>query len=60
MVMLLGCLNDAVTLCFVFQQVMSVHPDLHQHYVRACQNLGQPENPFIARVLQEADKNDKM
>ncbi|XP_075573308.1 leucine-rich repeat-containing protein 34 [Pelecanus crispus] len=39
---------------------MSVHPDLHQHYVRVCQNLGQPENPFIAHVLQEADKNDKI
>ncbi|XP_009644066.1 leucine-rich repeat-containing protein 34 isoform X1 [Egretta garzetta] len=39
---------------------MSVHPDLHQHYVRACQNLGQPENPFIAHALQEADKNDKI
>ncbi|KAF1408187.1 Leucine-rich repeat-containing protein 34, partial [Spheniscus humboldti] len=39
---------------------MSVHPDLHQHYVRACQKLGQPENPFIAHVLQEADKNDKI
>lgn len=59
MVMLLGCLNDAVTLCFVFQQVMSVRPDLHQHYVEACQNVGQPENPFIAHVLREADKNDK-
>ncbi|NWU97565.1 LRC34 protein, partial [Upupa epops] len=34
---------------------MSVRPDLHQHYVRACQNLGHPENPFIAQVLQEAD-----
>ncbi|XP_075013530.1 leucine-rich repeat-containing protein 34 isoform X3 [Calonectris borealis] len=39
---------------------MSVHPDLHQHYVRVCQNLGQPENPFIAHVLQEADKNEKI
>ena len=39
---------------------MSVRPDLHQHYVRACQDLGQPENSFIAHVLQEADKNDKM
>ncbi|NXI55870.1 LRC34 protein, partial [Chloroceryle aenea] len=39
---------------------MSVRPDLHQHYVWACQNLGQPENPFIAHVLQEADKNDKI
>ncbi|NXP49272.1 LRC34 protein, partial [Heliornis fulica] len=38
---------------------MSVHPDLHRHYVRACQNLGQPENPFIAHVLQEAEKMDK-
>lgn len=60
MVMLLGCNNDAVTLCFVFHQVMSVCPDLHQHYVQVCQNLGQPENPFIAHVLQEADKNDEM
>ncbi|GAB0193744.1 leucine-rich repeat-containing protein 34 [Grus japonensis] len=60
MVTLLGCRNDAVTLCFVFQQVMSVHPDLHQHYVRTCQNLGQSENPFIAHVLQEAEKNYKM
>ncbi|XP_052659193.1 leucine-rich repeat-containing protein 34 isoform X2 [Harpia harpyja] len=60
MVMLLGCHNDAVTLCFVFQQVMAVRPDLRQHYVRACQNVGQPENPFIAHVLQEADNNDKI
>ncbi|XP_065530670.1 leucine-rich repeat-containing protein 34 isoform X1 [Lathamus discolor] len=60
MVMLLGCSNDAITLCFVFQQVMSVCPDLHQHYVLVCQNLGQPENPFIAHVLREADKNDEI
>ncbi|NXU50620.1 LRC34 protein, partial [Turnix velox] len=39
---------------------MAAHPDLHQHYVRACQNLGQPENPYISHVLQEADKNDKI
>ncbi|NWV37043.1 LRC34 protein, partial [Grantiella picta] len=39
---------------------MSVRPDLHPHYVQACQNLSQPENPFIARVLQEADKNDEI
>ncbi|NXW41864.1 LRC34 protein, partial [Nyctiprogne leucopyga] len=39
---------------------MSVRPDLHRHYVGACQHLGQPENPFIAHVLQEADKNDKI
>ncbi|XP_071608795.1 leucine-rich repeat-containing protein 34 isoform X2 [Heliangelus exortis] len=39
---------------------MPVHTDLHQHYVQACQNLGQPENPLIAHVLQEADKNDKI
>ncbi|NXX11386.1 LRC34 protein, partial [Podargus strigoides] len=39
---------------------MSVRPDLHQHYVQACQNLGQPENPSISHVLQEADKNDKI
>ncbi|XP_057267522.1 leucine-rich repeat-containing protein 34 isoform X3 [Pezoporus wallicus] len=39
---------------------MSVCPDLHQHYVQVCQNLGQPENPFIAHVLQEADKNDEI
>ncbi|XP_040468385.1 leucine-rich repeat-containing protein 34 isoform X1 [Falco naumanni] len=45
--------------CFVFHQVMSVPPDLHQRYVQACQNLGQPENPFIAHVFQEADKNDE-
>ncbi|NXH18200.1 LRC34 protein, partial [Bucco capensis] len=38
---------------------MAVHPDLHQHYVEACQNMGQPENPFIAHVLQEADKSDE-
>ncbi|XP_055579953.1 leucine-rich repeat-containing protein 34 isoform X2 [Falco biarmicus] len=38
---------------------MSVPSDLHQRYVQACQNLGQPENPFIAHVLQEADKNDE-
>ncbi|NXC87741.1 LRC34 protein, partial [Cercotrichas coryphoeus] len=39
---------------------MSVLPDLHLHYVQACQNLNQPENPFIARVLQEADKNEEI
>ncbi|NXC98922.1 LRC34 protein, partial [Certhia familiaris] len=39
---------------------MSVLPDLHLHYVQTCQNLSQPENPFIARVLQEADKNDEI
>ncbi|KAM9007351.1 leucine-rich repeat-containing protein 34 isoform 3-T4 [Ara ararauna] len=39
---------------------MSVCPDLHQHYVQVCQNLGQTENPFIAHVLQEADKNDEI
>ncbi|NXC43144.1 LRC34 protein, partial [Penelope pileata] len=35
---------------------MSVLPDLHQQYLEACQNLSQPENPFVAHVLQEADK----
>ncbi|NXU89093.1 LRC34 protein, partial [Xiphorhynchus elegans] len=39
---------------------MSVPPDLHPHYVRACQNVGQPENPFVAHVLQEADKTDEI
>ncbi|NWI52757.1 LRC34 protein, partial [Calyptomena viridis] len=39
---------------------MSVRPDLHLHYVQACQKLGQPQNPFIACVLQEADKSDKI
>ncbi|NXE53159.1 LRC34 protein, partial [Casuarius casuarius] len=39
---------------------MSVLPDLHQQYLQACQNLSQPENPFIAYMLQEADKNDKI
>ncbi|XP_066182532.1 leucine-rich repeat-containing protein 34 [Sylvia atricapilla] len=39
---------------------MAVLPDLHLHYVQACQDLSQPENPFIARVLQEADKNDEI
>ncbi|NXT68840.1 LRC34 protein, partial [Chaetops frenatus] len=39
---------------------MSVLPDLHPHYVQACQNLSQPENPFIACALQEADKNDEI
>ncbi|NXO90715.1 LRC34 protein, partial [Certhia brachydactyla] len=39
---------------------MSVLPDLHLYYVQTCQNLSQPENPFIARVLQEADKNDEI
>ncbi|NXK94407.1 LRC34 protein, partial [Formicarius rufipectus] len=39
---------------------MSVPPDLHLHYVQACQNLGLPENPFVAHVLQEADKNDEI
>ncbi|NWS29570.1 LRC34 protein, partial [Polioptila caerulea] len=39
---------------------MSVLPDLHLHYVQVCQNLSQPENPFVARVLQDADKNDEI
>ncbi|KFV80657.1 Leucine-rich repeat-containing protein 34, partial [Struthio camelus australis] len=39
---------------------MSVLPDLHQQYLQACQKLSQPENPFIAYMLQEADKNDKI
>ncbi|NXK48045.1 LRC34 protein, partial [Chauna torquata] len=39
---------------------MSVLPDLHQQYLQACRNLSQPENPFIAHVLQEADKNDNI
>ncbi|XP_064241277.1 leucine-rich repeat-containing protein 34 isoform X2 [Passer domesticus] len=39
---------------------MSVLPDLHLCYVQACQDLSQPENPFIARVLQEADKNEEI
>ncbi|NXM76966.1 LRC34 protein, partial [Serilophus lunatus] len=38
---------------------MEARPHLHLHYVQACQKLGQPQNPFIARVLQEADKSDK-
>ncbi|NXK37781.1 LRC34 protein, partial [Piprites chloris] len=38
----------------------SVRPDLHLHYVQACQKLGQPENPLIAHVLQEADENDEI
>ncbi|XP_065496424.1 leucine-rich repeat-containing protein 34 [Caloenas nicobarica] len=44
---------------FIAQQVMSLCPNLHQQYVQACQNLGQAENPFIAHMLQEADKNDE-
>ncbi|XP_064521908.1 leucine-rich repeat-containing protein 34 isoform X3 [Pseudopipra pipra] len=59
-VLLLSCQNDAVTLCFVFRQNTSVRPDLHLHYVQACQKSGQPENPFVAHVLQEADKNDEI
>ncbi|XP_051637705.1 leucine-rich repeat-containing protein 34 isoform X4 [Manacus candei] len=59
-VLLLSCHNDAVTLCFVFRQHTSVRPDLHLHYVQACQKSGQPENPFVAHVLQEADKNDEI
>ncbi|KAK2538494.1 Lrrc34, partial [Columba guinea] len=39
--------------------VMSLRPNLHRQYVQACQNLGQSENPFIAHMLQEADKNDE-
>ncbi|NWH71298.1 LRC34 protein, partial [Piaya cayana] len=38
---------------------MSVHPDLHQRYVQACQSLGRSENPFIAHLLQEASKDYK-
>ncbi|NWI17111.1 LRC34 protein, partial [Crypturellus soui] len=34
-------------------------PDLHQQYLQACQSLSRPENPFIAYMLQEADKHDK-
>ncbi|XP_027541244.1 leucine-rich repeat-containing protein 34 isoform X4 [Neopelma chrysocephalum] len=61
LVLLLSCHNDAVTLCFVFRQhTSSVRPDLHLHYVQACQKSGQPENPFVAHVLQEADKNDEI
>ncbi|XP_031470502.1 leucine-rich repeat-containing protein 34 isoform X4 [Phasianus colchicus] len=40
------------------KHVMSVPPDLHQQYLQTCQNLSQPENHFVARVLQEADKGD--
>uniref|UniRef100_A0A8D2PYT5 Leucine rich repeat containing 34 n=1 Tax=Zosterops lateralis melanops TaxID=1220523 RepID=A0A8D2PYT5_ZOSLA len=39
---------------------MSVFPDLHLHYVQACRDLSQPENPFVAHVLQEADKNGEI
>ncbi|NWR70218.1 LRC34 protein, partial [Centropus unirufus] len=38
---------------------MSVHPDLHQQYVQACQSLGRSENPFVAHLLQEVDNNYK-
>ncbi|KFO69331.1 Leucine-rich repeat-containing protein 34, partial [Cuculus canorus] len=38
---------------------MSVHPDLHQRYVQACQSSGHSENPFMAHLLQEADNNYK-
>ncbi|XP_027503169.1 leucine-rich repeat-containing protein 34 isoform X3 [Corapipo altera] len=41
-------------------QETSVRPDLHLHYVQACQKSGQPENPFVAHVLQEADKKDEI
>ncbi|XP_027758114.1 leucine-rich repeat-containing protein 34 isoform X4 [Empidonax traillii] len=41
-------------------QDTAVRPDLHLHYVQACQKLGQPENPLIARVLQEADENEEI
>ncbi|XP_021250267.1 leucine-rich repeat-containing protein 34 isoform X1 [Numida meleagris] len=40
------------------RHVMAVPPDLHQQYLQACQNLSQPENHFVARMLQEADKSD--
>ncbi|NXJ15693.1 LRC34 protein, partial [Odontophorus gujanensis] len=39
---------------------MSVPPDLHQQYLQACQNLRQPENRLVARVLQEADGSDNI
>uniref|UniRef100_A0A8V0YY76 Leucine rich repeat containing 34 n=1 Tax=Gallus gallus TaxID=9031 RepID=A0A8V0YY76_CHICK len=39
---------------------MSVPPDLRQQYLQTCQNLSQPENHFVARVLQEADKSDNV
>ncbi|XP_064241280.1 leucine-rich repeat-containing protein 34 isoform X3 [Passer domesticus] len=45
---------------YLLEKVMSVLPDLHLCYVQACQDLSQPENPFIARVLQEADKNEEI
>ncbi|TRZ17377.1 hypothetical protein HGM15179_009736 [Zosterops borbonicus] len=45
---------------FPNKRVMSVFPDLHLHYAQACRDLSQPENPFVARVLQEADKNGEI
>eukprot|EP00076_Gallus_gallus_P043836 XP_025009374.1 leucine-rich repeat-containing protein 34 isoform X3 [Gallus gallus] len=39
---------------------MSVPPDLRQQYLQTCQNLSQPENHFVARVLQEADESDNI
>ncbi|XP_032302516.1 leucine-rich repeat-containing protein 34 isoform X2 [Coturnix japonica] len=39
---------------------MSVPPALRQQYLQTCQNLSQPENHFVAHVLQEADESDNI
>ncbi|XP_038273383.1 leucine-rich repeat-containing protein 34 isoform X3 [Dermochelys coriacea] len=38
--------------------VMSTHLSLHKQYLQACQESSLPENPFIAQMLEEAEKAD--
>ncbi|CAM5138174.1 unnamed protein product [Eretmochelys imbricata] len=40
------------------EAVMSTHLSLHKQYLQACQESSQPENPFIAHMLEEAEKAD--
>ncbi|XP_040562039.1 leucine-rich repeat-containing protein 34 isoform X5 [Gallus gallus] len=53
-------MNPAYRISIKSRHVMSVPPDLRQQYLQTCQNLSQPENHFVARVLQEADKSDNV
>ncbi|KAM7159649.1 leucine-rich repeat-containing protein 34 isoform 5-T6 [Macrochelys suwanniensis] len=38
--------------------VMSTHLSLHKQYLQVCQESSQPENPFIAHMLEEAERAD--
>ncbi|KAH1165354.1 hypothetical protein KIL84_022913 [Mauremys mutica] len=40
------------------EAVMSTHLSLHKEYLQACQESSHPENPFIAHMLEEAEKAD--